>query len=73
MLVLLSDIVSLVDNHLKPLRSGEQLMKAGYIVKYGILRQTQDEILITGLCLQSTNVREKPHEMNILLKFNSTE
>ena len=52
---------------MRPIECGEQLIKAGYFVKFGLAHQDDKEVRTAGLCLQSSHIRQEPHQIKIIL------
>jgi hypothetical protein len=69
-MISLTKIITFVDSHLRPIECGEQLIKAQYFVKYGIVKENDKEIEIAGLCLQSSNIRDEPHKIIVVLSLS---
>lgn len=68
MLVEISKIFEYVDGHKRPLVEAEMLIKAGYVIKCGILRRNEEVYQIGALCLQSSNIHGKPHDIKMFIR-----
>lgn len=70
-MISLTKIISFIDGHLRPIECGEELIKAEYFVKYGVLSMSNTGVQISGLCLQSSHIHEKPHKIDITISASS--
>ena len=66
-MISLTKILKFVNNHHRPIECGETLIKAEYFVKYGLVSVNDEGASICGLCLQSSDIRDKPHKIDITI------
>lgn len=66
------DIVNYVGGDKKrPIIEGEALIDAGHVILCGIKEKKTSFIRVAALCLQTSNLKGKPHEIGIKLSTRS--
>ncbi|KAH6938877.1 hypothetical protein HPB50_014235 [Hyalomma asiaticum] len=74
----LSDIMShigavdTVDTRLRCLTEGEAVLKARHIVCCGVKTCTESLLTVQGLCVQTSHVQSKPHELEFAYSLDGT-
>jgi len=79
MLLTLSEIITWVGNNenQKNIRDAERILSVGHLIQCGINAEKSNdrEIYITALCIQTSHMKEKPHEVSAIIsnsgKINS--
>ncbi len=49
----------------RPMREGLRLLNSNHLTKFGIFKEINDEISVTGYCLTSSLKTKKPHRILI--------
>lgn len=60
-----SDLSSFVGNRNRMQTEGEAVLAAGHLVRVGVKNVIGESINVVGICLQSSKIRDNPHEINI--------
>ncbi|KAH6923547.1 hypothetical protein HPB50_002169 [Hyalomma asiaticum] len=74
----LSDIVShigavdTVDTRLRSLTEGEAVLQARHIICCGVKTCTETLLTVQGLCVQTSHVQNKPHELEFAYSLDGT-
>lgn len=55
------------------INAGESILNAGHLITCGILAKTATSITMFALCLKTSALLEKPHEIKGTFKFNKDE
>jgi hypothetical protein len=64
--------VSYVGSGERPFVEGAAILKGKHLMECGLISRTENEFRVLGLCLQSSQLEGKPHEINITIKSSST-
>ncbi|KAH8034516.1 hypothetical protein HPB51_025246 [Rhipicephalus microplus] len=59
------------EKRVRCLIEGEEVLNAGHRICCGVKACNIDAVAIQGLCLQTSHVREKPHELELVFDVNS--
>ena len=70
-LINITDILTYVGTGLRPYKEGERVFKANHVIFCGITKQNSNETRIFALCLKSTALHDRPHEVNIEISKSS--
>ena len=63
-------IVKYVGDRKRCWKEGEAVLYAGHILMCGVKVVSENDVTITSLCAQSSNVRGKPHEVGMKITRN---
>lgn len=55
-------------DHSRMVTEGESILKASHLVLVGVKKIDKAGVHVFGSCLQSSTIRNSPHEINIILK-----
>lgn len=61
----LFDIITYVGSGERPFVEGAAILKAKHIMECGVVSRTEQDFKVLGLCLQSSNLYSKPHEVHV--------
>ena len=50
------------------MKEGEAVFNAGHILECGVKSKAEDYVEVSGFCAQSSSLRDKPHEVKIVLR-----
>lgn len=50
--------------------AGENLLNSKHVIFVGKIAENAEEIILVGYCLQTSSLKEKPHEIKFTLKKN---
>lgn len=59
-----SDLGLFVGNRNRMQTEGEAVLAAGHVIRVGV-KNVYPSIEVVGICLQSSKIRDNPHEVNI--------
>lgn len=64
------DIYEYVGEKKRCLEEGELVFKAGHVLACGVKTKTEEVVELRAFCAQSSSLRDKPHEIKILVRKN---
>jgi SWIM zinc finger len=68
----LFEIMKYVGSGERPFVEGEAILKAKHIMECGLTSRTEQEFRVLGLCLQSSHLNSRPHEIKIWVKATAS-
>lgn len=66
-------IFNYIGDRKRCLKEGEEVLKAGYIVACGIKEERDGHVVVHALCVQTSGIREKPHQVEACVKSDNFE
>ena len=62
------DIFEYVGDKKRCLKEGEAVFNAGHVLACGVKSKSEDIIELSAFCAQSSSLRDKPHELNVVIR-----
>lgn len=63
----LTDIIDYVGDFKRPFVEGSQIVKCNHIIEYACLENTDDRLKLVALCLKTSDLNGKPHQVRLIL------
>lgn len=60
----IDDIMAFVDYHENPMKGSREILQSEYLQKIGVVKETDADVHIRGLCIQVSHPNQYPFQMD---------